>query len=141
MFKLYVGVRWIHEDRLCRKKFCRAYLFCINYKYKNFSQALNLAGKYHNIQNNTLIWPIIKTHPQGSYEIIDPIPFKTNVAEIVIQHHERLDGSGYPKGLEGKDISIGAKILGVVDVIEAMSSHRPHRLAIGWQLICTNINQ
>lgn len=82
---------------------------------------------------------IIKTHPQVSYEIIDQIPFKTNVAEIVIQHHERLDGSGYPKGLKGKDITIGAKILGVVDVVEAMSSHRPYRPAIGWQLALKEI--
>ena len=82
---------------------------------------------------------IIMTHPQVSYEIIDQMPFKTNVAEIVIQHHERLDGSGYPKGLRERDISIGAKILGVADVVEAMSSHRPYRPAIGWQLALKEI--
>ena len=98
------------------------------------SDILNKPGRLTDMEMG-----IIKTHPQGSYEIIDPIPFKMNVAEIVIQHHERLDGSGYPKGLKGKDILIGAKILGVVDVIEAMSSHRPYRPAIGWQLALKEI--
>ena len=92
------------------------------------SDILNKPGRLTDMEMG-----IIKTHPQASYEIIAPINFKTNVAEIVLQHHERIDGSGYPKGLKGKDISIGAKILGVVDVIEAMSSHRPYRPAIGWQ--------
>ena len=82
---------------------------------------------------------IIMTHPQVSYEIIEQMPFKTNVAEIVIQHHERLDGSGYPMGLKERDIAIGAKILGVADVVEAMSSHRPYRPAIGWQLALKEI--
>ncbi len=82
---------------------------------------------------------IIKTHPQVSYEIIAQIPFINNVAEMILQHHERLDGSGYPKGLMDKDILIGAKILGVADVVEAMSSHRPYRPAIGWELALKEI--
>jgi len=92
------------------------------------SDILNKPGRLTDMEMG-----IIKTHPQASYEIIDQINFKTNVAEIILQHHERIDGSGYPKGLKGEDISIGAKILGVIDVIEAMSSHRPYRPAIGWQ--------
>lgn len=98
------------------------------------SDILNKPGRLTDMEMG-----IIKTHPQVSFEIIEQMPFKTNVAEIVLQHHERLDGSGYPKGLKGKNISIGAKILGVADVVEAMSSHRPYRPAIGWQLALKEI--
>lgn len=98
------------------------------------SDILNKPGRLTDMEMG-----IIKTHSQVSYEIIDPIPFNSNVAEIVLQHHERLDGSGYPKGLKGNDISNGAKIIGVVDVLEAMSSHRPYRPAKGWQLALKEI--
>lgn len=98
------------------------------------SDILNKPGRLTDMEMG-----IIKTHPQVSYEIINHMPFKSNVGEIVMQHHERLDGSGYPNGLKGKDITIGAKILGVVDVVEAMSSHRPYRPAIGWQLALKEI--
>lgn len=74
---------------------------------------------------------IIKTHCLVSYEVLEQIPFNGNVAEIVLQHHERLDGSGYPKGLKQDDILIEAKILSVADVLEAMSSHRPYRPSKG----------
>jgi len=59
------------------------------------------------------------------------IEFPWPVAEIVLQHHERMNGSGYPHGVSGKDILLGARILGVADVVEAMSSHRPYRPALG----------
>jgi len=59
------------------------------------------------------------------------IEFPWPVADIILQHHERMDGSGYPKGLKGKDICIGARILAAPDVIEAMSSYRPYRPALG----------
>ncbi len=74
---------------------------------------------------------IIRMHPQSGYNILKEIDFPWPVAEIVLQHHERLDGSGYPNKLLGKDITIEAKIISVADVIEAMSSHRPYRPAIG----------
>jgi putative nucleotidyltransferase with HDIG domain len=74
---------------------------------------------------------IIKTHPQVGYDILKDIEFPYPVAEIVRQHHEKMDGSGYPQGLSGKDILREAKILCVADVLEAMSSHRPYRPAIG----------
>lgn len=74
---------------------------------------------------------IIKSHSQIGYEILQNIPFQSPVADIILQHHERLDGSGYPKGLTGRDILLEAKILAVADVVEAMSSHRPYRPAIG----------
>ncbi len=74
---------------------------------------------------------IIKSHPQAGYEILKNIEFPWPIADIVIQHHERMDGSGYPAGLKEGEIVIEAKILAVADVTEAMSSHRPYRPAIG----------
>jgi HD-GYP domain-containing protein (c-di-GMP phosphodiesterase class II) len=74
---------------------------------------------------------IIKSHPQAGHEILKNIEFPWPIADIVIQHHERMDGSGYPAGLKGEEIVIEAKILAVADVTEAMSSHRPYRPAIG----------
>jgi HD-GYP domain-containing protein (c-di-GMP phosphodiesterase class II) len=59
----------------------------------------------------------------------------------VLQHHERLDGSGYPSGLEGGDIILGAKIIAVADVVEAMSSHRPYRPALGTEAALDEINR
>jgi PAS domain S-box-containing protein/putative nucleotidyltransferase with HDIG domain len=73
----------------------------------------------------------IKSHPQVGYDVLKGIEFPWPIADIVLQHHERIDGSGYPKGLKGKEILIEAKILGVADVVEAMSSHRPYRPALG----------
>ncbi len=74
---------------------------------------------------------IIKCHSQSGYEILKTIPFGTPVADIVLQHHERLDGSGYPSGLCGENILLEARILSVADVAEAMVSHRPYRPALG----------
>lgn len=74
---------------------------------------------------------IIKTHPEAGYDILKLIKFPQPVAETVHQHHERLDGSGYPRGIKGGDIILEARILAVADVVEAMSSHRPYRPAIG----------
>ena len=74
---------------------------------------------------------IIKTHPQIGYEILKPVEFPWPVAEIVLQHHEKINGSGYPGGLSDKDILIEAKVLTVADVVEAMASHRPYRAALG----------
>lgn len=74
---------------------------------------------------------IIKRHPEVGYAILKTIHFPWPVAEIVYQHHEHLDGSGYPRGLTDADILLEAKILTVADVVEAMSSHRPYRPALG----------
>jgi len=74
---------------------------------------------------------IIKTHPVVGYDILKNIDFDGPVADIVLQHHERLDGSGYPRGLKGEEILLEARILGVADVVEAMASHRPYRPAMG----------
>ncbi len=74
---------------------------------------------------------IIKCHPKVGYDILKNIHFPWPVAEIVYQHHEHLDGSGYPRGLTDPEILLEAKILAVADVVEAMSSHRPYRPSLG----------
>ena len=74
---------------------------------------------------------LIRVHPRTGYDILAGIEFPWPVADVVLQHHERLDGSGYPGGLVAGQISIEARILAVADVVEAMSSHRPYRPALG----------
>ncbi len=74
---------------------------------------------------------MIKTHTVAGYDIVSAIEYPPPTAEIVLQHHERLDGSGYPSGLRGEQILLEARILAVADVVEAMSSHRPYRPALG----------
>jgi putative nucleotidyltransferase with HDIG domain len=85
---------------------------------------------------------VIKTHPMVGYDIMKSIEFPWPVAKIVLQHHERMNGSGYPGGLSKQDILLEARILAVADVIEAMSSNRPYRAALGINLaleeICLN---
>lgn len=73
----------------------------------------------------------IKTHVSGSYRILQSIPFAGPVADVVLQHHERYDGTGYPKGLSGEGILLEARILAVADVYEALSSDRPYRAGLG----------
>lgn len=74
---------------------------------------------------------LVKEHPTHGHQILERLDFGWPVAEVVLQHHERLDGSGYPDGLVGDEISLGARILAVADVVEAMSNHRPYREALG----------
>lgn len=74
---------------------------------------------------------LIKMHPQTGFDIVKDIEFDQPVAQIILQHHERLDGSGYPQGLSGEEILLESRILAVADVVEAMSSHRPYRPALG----------
>ena len=76
-------------------------------------------------------YSLVKGHAQTGYDILKGIVFPWPVAEMVLQHHERLDGSGYPRGLKGDKIVLGARILAVADVVEAMASHRPYRAALG----------
>jgi putative nucleotidyltransferase with HDIG domain len=84
---------------------------------------------------------LIKDHPQVGYEILKEIEFPWPVAQIVLQHHERIDGSGYPVGLSGDDIIIEAKTLAVADVVEAMASHRPYRPTLGRDMALGEISQ
>jgi len=74
---------------------------------------------------------LIRTHAQSGYDIMKDIDFPWPVAQMILQHHERLDGSGYPRGLRGDEILPEARILAVADVVEAMSSHRPYRPGFG----------
>ena len=74
---------------------------------------------------------IIKSHPQVGYDIIKGVDFPWPVGQMILQHHERLDGSGYPAGLRGDQIILEARILSVADVVEAMASHRPYRAGLG----------
>lgn len=78
-----------------------------------------------------LEFAMIRNHPEIGYEILQMIDFPWPVEQIVVQHHERLDGSGYPRGLLGEEILLTARILTVADVVEAMTSHRPYRQALG----------
>lgn len=90
------------------------------------SGILSYPGRLSNAE-----FAIIKPHPEIGYNILKGIDFPWPLADIVLQHHERLDGSGYPQGLKGNEILQKAKILTVADVVEAMSSHRPYRAALG----------
>jgi len=84
---------------------------------------------------------MIKAHPRLGYEILKTIDFPWPVAQIVLQHHERMDGSGYPSGLSGEDIVMEARILAVADVVDAMASHRPYRAALGINKALEEISQ
>jgi PAS domain S-box-containing protein/putative nucleotidyltransferase with HDIG domain len=84
---------------------------------------------------------MLKDHTRIGYEILKTIEFPWPIANIVLQHHERLNGSGYPAGLSGDQIILEAKILAVADVVEAMSSHRPYRPALGIDKALAEINQ
>ena len=74
---------------------------------------------------------IVKTHPQEGYEVLKGINFPWPIAEVARQHHERIDGSGYPRGLKGDEIVLEARVLMVADVVEAMASDRPYRPGLG----------
>jgi putative nucleotidyltransferase with HDIG domain len=84
---------------------------------------------------------LMKVHPQSAYEVLRTIDFPWPVADIVLQHHERVDGSGYPQGLRGDAILMQARILAVADVVEAMSSHRPYRAALGIEAALEEVKQ
>jgi PAS domain S-box-containing protein len=87
---------------------------------------LNKPGRISKIELN-----LIKTHAQVGFDILKTIEFPWPIAQIVLQHHERMNGTGYPSGLSGDEILLEARILGVADVVEAMASHRPYRPALG----------
>jgi len=90
---------------------------------------------------NEIEYSLIKDHSRIGADILKTIDFPWPVAEIILQHHERLDGSGYPQGLKGDEILPEAKIIGVADVVEAMSSHRPYRPALGIDKALEEISQ
>jgi PAS domain S-box-containing protein len=88
------------------------------------AEILSKPGQLTEIQ-----YDMVKMHPQASYDILKGIKFPWAVAQIALQHHERMDGSGYPQGLAGEEILLEARILAVANVVEAMTSHRPYRPA------------
>ncbi|AHE99686.1 PhnD/SsuA/transferrin family substrate-binding protein [Thioalkalivibrio paradoxus] len=90
------------------------------------AEILNRPGKL-----TPLEFQLLQEHPRVGYEIVAGVEFPWPVAEMILQHHERLDGSGYPQGLAGEQILREARILAVADVVEAMASHRPYRPALG----------
>ena len=90
------------------------------------SAFLNRPGKLSPVE-----FAVIKEHPTVGYSVLKEVEFERPVAEFVYQHHERLDGSGYPQGLSGDAIHLEARIICVADIVEAMSSHRPYRPALG----------
>ena len=108
-------------------------------------EQLNMAARIHDIGKihvpaeilskpgrlTSLEFQLIQTHSKSGYDILINMEFSPEVAQIVLQHHERLDGSGYPQGLMNEEIIQGARILAVADSVEAMASHRPYRPALG----------
>lgn len=112
---------------------------------ENVQQGLRIAGGVHDVGKITVPaeilgkpgkisaveFEIIKTHAEQGYEVLKGVDFPWPVAEVARQHHERVDGSGYPRGLKGDQIILEARILAVADVVEAMATHRPYRPAQG----------
>jgi HD-GYP domain-containing protein (c-di-GMP phosphodiesterase class II) len=88
-----------------------------------------------------LEFSLIKTHPQSGYDILKDIEFPWPVANVILQHHERMDGSGYPHGIKGDDIFLEARILAIADVVEAIASHRPYRPAFGIDIALEEIEK
>ncbi|MEE9914172.1 MAG: PAS domain S-box protein [Deltaproteobacteria bacterium] len=84
-------------------------------------------------------YEIVRTHAQAGYDILKDIDFPWPIARIVLEHHERMDGSGYPNHLKEGDILLESKILAVADVVEAMASHRPYRPSLGTELALDEI--
>jgi PAS domain S-box-containing protein len=85
-------------------------------------------------------YELVKCHSEAAYEILNSVIFECPLSDMVYQHHERLDGSGYPQGLKGDQVELGARVIAVSDVVEAMSSHRPYRPAIGWESALAEIS-
>ncbi|MBW9268736.1 MAG: response regulator [Candidatus Thiodiazotropha sp. (ex. Lucinisca nassula)] len=98
------------------------------------SEILTRPGKLSDLE-----FEMIKTHPLHGSEILKDVEFPWPIAEMVLQHHERLDGSGYPNSLKGDEILLEAKIIAVADVVEAMSSHRPYRPSLGIEVALKEI--
>lgn len=86
-----------------------------------------------------LEFSLIKVHPESGYDILKEIKFTWPIAQMIYQHHERLDGSGYPNALVGEQIILEARVLAIADVVVAISSHRPYRRALGIAMVIQKI--
>lgn len=98
------------------------------------SEILSKPGRLHDSE-----FTLIKNHSNVGFDILKTIDFLWPIDKMVLQHHERLDGSGYPQGLKGDDILIEARIICVADIVEAMSSHRPYRASLGMEIAMEEI--
>jgi len=105
-------------------------------KIKIPAEILSKPGKITDLE-----FGLIKVHPQAGYDILKGINFPWPIALMVLQHHERFDGSGYPQGLKGEAILLEARILAVADMVEAMSSHRPYRPGLGIEIALAEITK
>jgi putative two-component system response regulator len=141
-----------HQERVSK-------LACAIAREVGFSSAqiegLRLAGMIHDIgkikvpqeilskpgQLSAVDFSVIIIHPKVGFDILCNIDFPYPVAQIVLQHHERIDGSGYPAGLKDEDILPQAKVLAVADVVEAIASHRPYRAALGLNRALSEISK
>ncbi|MGQ9858651.1 MAG: HD-GYP domain-containing protein [Thermodesulfobacteriota bacterium] len=101
-----------------------------NHSTRKHNCAVTLAGSWRSPLNR-IEFDLIKCHPEVGYEILKPLQFPWPIADMVRQHHEKMDGSGYPLGLRGEEILPESRILVVADVVEAIVSHRPYRPALG----------
>lgn len=133
-----------HQERV--SQLACAIADCMGFS-EEYIEGIRIAGRVHDIGKisipaeiltkpgklNEIEFRLIKEHSQVSYEILKNIEFPRPVAKIVLQHHERMDGTGYPLELKGKDILMEARIISVADVVEAMSNHRPYRPSLGME--------
>ncbi len=118
-----------------------------------FQRGMHVAGGLHDVGQimvpaeilskparlSPIEFALIKGHAEQGYDVLRKVEFPWPVAEVAYQHHERMDGSGYPRGLKGEEIIMEARILMVADVVEAMSSHRPYRASLGQQTALAEI--
>ena len=105
-------------------------------KIKLPAEILSKPGKLTENEYN-----LIKDHAQSGYDVLSRVDFPWPIADVALQHHERIDGSGYPKNLKRESIIIEARIIAVADVVEAMSSHRPYRPGLGIEKALVEIEQ
>jgi PAS domain S-box-containing protein len=118
-------------------------------------EGLRVAGHLHDIGKITIPaeilakpgkltsieYELIKAHPQAGFDVLKDVEFPWPVAQVALQHHERIDGSGYPQGLKGEAILIEARIMAVADVVEAMATHRPYRPGLGIDMALAEIER
>lgn len=125
------------EMRLDAKTVEGVHLSCLIHDIGKISIPAEILSKPRQLSSMEL--SLIKIHPQVGYDILKEIDFPWPIAQTVLQHHERIDGSGYPEGLKNSEILLEAKILAVADVVEAIASHRPYRPAFGIKEAMTEI--
>ncbi|MFY9329006.1 MAG: PAS domain S-box protein [Georgfuchsia sp.] len=100
------------------------------------AEILSKPGKLSPIE-----YQLVQGHPQAGYDVLESVEWPWPVAQVALQHHERMDGSGYPQGLKGEAILLEARIMAVADVVEAMSSHRPYRPGLGIETALAEIER